>query len=163
MRLLYYKIGIFHSFAVYDVKENVALRNLMKRLCSYVLLLACTFLLTACSVTKTDKDKIRDIDFTVVDTEAVPEELAAQIEEAKAEPFRLTYGDDGYLYIARGYGTKDTSGYSVEVPECYETSNAVCMKSSLLGPDKTEEVQNKPTYPYVVIKMEYSDKNVEFD
>lgn len=55
----------------------------MKRVCSYVLLLACTFLLTACSVTKTDKDKIRDIDFTVVDTEAVPEELAAQIEEAR--------------------------------------------------------------------------------
>lgn len=37
------------------------------------------------------------------------------------------------------------------------------MKSSLLGPDKTEEVKKKPTYPYVVIKMEYSDKNVEFD
>ena len=89
----------------------------MKRLCSCVLLLACTLLITSCSVTKTDKDKIRDIDFTVVDPEDIPEELAAQIEEARTEPFRLTYGDNGYLYIARGYGTKDTSGYSVEVPE----------------------------------------------
>lgn len=128
-----------------------------------MLLCICTFLLAGCSVTKTDKDKIRDIEFTVVDVQDIPEELAAQIEEAKAEPFRLTYGDNGYLYIARGYGTKDTSGYSVEVPECYETSNAICMESSLIGPDKAEKVLKKPTYPYAVIKLEYSDKDVIFD
>lgn len=135
----------------------------MKRLCSCMLLCICTFLLAGCSVTKTDKDKIRDIEFTVVDVQDIPEELAAQIEEAKAEPFRLTYGDNGYLYIARGYGTKDTSGYSVEVPECYETSNAICMESNLIGPDKAEKVLKKPTYPYAVIKLEYSDKDVIFD
>lgn len=163
MHLLYYKIGIFHSIAVYDVKENVALRNLMKRLNSCVLLLICAFLLVSCSAARTDKDKLRDIDYTVTNPEDIPEELASQIEEAKAEPFKLTYGDNGYLYIARGYGTKDTSGYSVEVPECFETSNAVCIKSSLLGPKKDEEVLKKHTYPYVVVKIEYNDKNVVFE
>lgn len=163
MHSLYYKIGIFHSIAVYDVKENVALRNQMKRLCSCMLLLIWMFLLVSCSAARTDKDKIRDIEFTVTDPEDIPGELAAQIEEARKEPFKLTYGDKGYLYIARGYGTKDTSGYSVEVPECFETSNAVCVKSSLLGPEKDEKVLEKHTYPYVVIKIEYSDKNVVFE
>lgn len=163
MHSLYYKIGIFHSIAVYDVKENVALRNQMKRLGSCMLLLIWMFLLVSCSAARTDKDKIRDIDFTVTDPEDIPRELAAQIEEARKEPFKLTYGDNGYLYIARGYGTKDTSGYSVEVPECFETSNAVCIKSSLLGPEKDEKVLEKHTYPYVVIKIEYSDKNVVFE
>lgn len=135
----------------------------MRRMCGLVLLPLCAVLLCACSVEQTDTKKLRDVEYTVVAPEEVPEELASQIDEAKAEQFKLTFGDNGYLYIARGYGTKDTSGYSVEVPECFETSNAVYIKTNLLGPSKGEGVLKKPTCPYVVIKIEYSDKNVVFD
>lgn len=99
----------------------------------------------------------------MVNPDDVPEELASQIDKAGANPFKITFGDKGYLYIARGYGTKDTSGYSVEVPECFETANAIYMKTNLLGPAKDEEILKKQTCPYVVIKIEYSDKNVVFD
>ena len=87
----------------------------------------------------------------------------AKIEEAKEGQVKLSYADRGYLYIARGYGQKDTSGYSVEVRRCYETENEIHVETGLLGPGKEEKILKKKTCPYVVIKTEYTDKQIEFD
>lgn len=135
----------------------------MKKWYLYILLVVTGVSLSACQVRKDDTKKLRDIEFTVVAADEVPEELNAQIEAEKEEGFRLTYGDNGYLYIARGYGERKTSGYSVEVAACYETEDLICMETELLGPPKDEEIQEKSTYPYVVIKTEYTDKNVAFN
>lgn len=116
-----------------------------------------------CSVEKVGVEKVRDVEFTVVDREDVPEEFLEEIEGAKEEEMKLSYGDDGYLYVARGYGGRDTTGYSVEATECYETKDSVRVKTRLLGPGKEEKILNKATYPYVVIKMEYVDKPVVYD
>lgn len=107
--------------------------------------------------------KLRDIEFTVVEKSRLPEELSQMIEAEKAEDFRVTYADEGYLYIARGYGRRDTSGYSIEVAALYETENAVCIHTKLLGPSKEEKVTKSAVYPYVVVKMEWIEKNVVFD
>ena len=130
----------------------------------YLLLLPLIVLiLTACSVRKADDKKLRDVEFTVLDKEDVPEEFMAKIEEAKEGQVKLSYADRGYLYIARGYGQKDTSGYSVEVRRCYETENEIHVETGLLGPGKEEKILKKKTCPYVVIKTEYTDKQIEFD
>ena len=99
----------------------------------------------------------------MVDREEVPQEFLAQIEEGKEEEMKLSYGDKGYLYAARGYGAKDTSGYSVTVDQCFETEQEIRIGTSLLGPGKEEKILKKKTYPYVVIKMEYTDKQIEFE
>ena len=130
----------------------------------YLLLLPLIVLiLTACSVRKVDDKKLRDVEFTVLDKDDVPEEFMAKIEEAKEGQVKLSYADRGYLYIARGYGQKDTSGYSVEVRRCYETENEIHVETGLLGPGKEEKILKKKTCPYVVIKTEYTDKQIEFD
>ena len=135
----------------------------MKKFCLYILLTSIVLLLGACSIQKDGEEKLRDVDFTVVPHDDVPEELQSQIEEGTKEAFQMTYGDKGYLYAARGYGQKNTSGYSIEVTECCETSNTIRISTDLLGPAKGEEILKKSTCPYVVIKMEYSDKNVVFN
>lgn len=135
----------------------------MKKTALYILLAGCMLLLCACSVQKEDKAKLRDIDFTVVDSYDVPEELQKKIEEKKEKTFEISYTDNGYLYIVRGYGSQDTSGYSVEVKECFEAKDGIYLKTNLLGPPKNEEIIEGKTYPYVIVKMEYSDKNVVFD
>ena len=135
----------------------------MKKQVLYILIVVCMVLSTACSMQKDDKKKVRDIDFTVVDSIDLPEEISAQIEELKEGTFEITYGDNGYLYIAKGYGKQESTGYSVSVQECYETKNTICMKTELSGPPKDEEILDKETYPYIVIKIEYTDKNVVFD
>lgn len=108
-------------------------------------------------------DKLRDLSFTVIDHDAVPDELNAMIEEKEASPFQLTYADQGSLYIVEGYGAQLTTGYSVEVNDLYETEDAVFIHTTLLGPEAGEEIKEISTFPYVVVKLEYIDKNVIFD
>ena len=93
----------------------------------------------------------------------VPAEFKTVIEEKKAEPFKLTYADQGILYIAEGYGTQPTTGYSVEVEELYETEDAVHIHTNLMGPEKGEETKEIATFPYVVVQLDDIKKDVLFD
>ena len=119
--------------------------------------------LCGCMIQNEEETKLRDVEFTVMDEREIPQELKDNIEEQKEDVFGITYGDDGYLYIAKGYGAKETSGYSVEVVQCFETEHTICLETNLIGPPKEEEVAETETYPYIVIKTEYSDKFVEFE
>lgn len=134
----------------------------MKRKISLILSLCILCSLCACSVQKNSTEKIRDIEFTVTEEEHIPEELMTMISENETNPFKLTYADKGALYIAEGYGEQPTSGYSIEVKECFETENAIYIHTNLIGPSKEEKIVEAKTYPYIVVKMEFVDKNVVF-
>lgn len=139
------------------------MRERRKRRVKILILFAIFLMLCACSIQKDDMEKLRDIDYTVTDEHKLPVELKQYIEEVKKEPFEITYGDEGYLYIAKGYGAQKTNGYSIEVEECFETSNVICVKTNLLGPQKDEEIKEQETFPYIVLKIEYSDKSVVYE
>ena len=96
----------------------------MKKWC-LVMLAVC--ILSGCGVQTQDEKRLQDLDFTVLDPEKVPEELRDVLEEKKEQPFKVTYEDEGYLYICVGYGEQQTSGYSIIVEDLYLTSNAVCV------------------------------------
>lgn len=130
----------------------------------YKLLLICAIFLflTACSVETYDQTKENDIDFTVLSEEEIPEQVREIIEASKTENFRKTYSDKDYLYIIIGYGAQPTSSYSIEIQELYESSNAVYVTSMLKGPSRAEKVLEVETYPYIVVKMQYTDKAVVF-
>ena len=134
----------------------------MKKIISIILSLLVLFSLCACSAKELATEKIRDIDFTVVNEEDIPEELKTMIKEKETTPLKLTYADQGVLYIAEGYGEQPTSGYSIEVKECFETKNAIYLHTNLIGPTNEEKIVGRATYPYIVIKMEFIDKNVVF-
>lgn len=119
--------------------------------------------LPGCAVRRDKTQKLRDLEFTVLDKDEVPPELKQMIEENKTDPLKLTYADQGSLYIAEGYGAQPTTGYSVEVTELYETNDAVCIRTNLLGPEKGEETKEIATFPYVVIQVKYIEKDVLFD
>lgn len=134
----------------------------MKKIILIILVLCLLCSVFGCSVEKISTDKIRDIDFTVLEEEDIPEELNQIIEEKRTKTFQVTYADKGELYIAKGYGEQATSGYSIEVVECYETENAVYVHTNLIGPAKDEKIVEAKTYPYIVIKMEFVEKNIVF-
>ncbi len=133
----------------------------MKRTLLFISWGVLVLLLSACTVEKLKTEKLRDIEFTVLDKEDIPEEFMEEIEEKQKNVFRMTYEDQGYLYIAEGYGKQETSGYSIEVDFLYETENAIYVRTNLIGP-ADEKIVEKFTYPYIVIKMESVDKNVVF-
>ncbi|MCI8822641.1 MAG: protease complex subunit PrcB family protein [Lachnospiraceae bacterium] len=131
----------------------------MKKWC-LVLLILC--ILTACGVQTQDEEKISDLEFTVLDPEKIPEELRNVLEEKKITPFKVTYEDEGYLYICVGYGEQQTSGYSIVVEDLYLTSNAIYVDTELLGPQKGEETAAATTCPYIVLKLKEMEESVVF-
>lgn len=134
-----------------------------KKIALLVILLLFSFLLTGCKISTSNTDKLNDITFTVVPEEEQPEELRTLIEEKKEEVLKLTFQDDKYLYICVGYGKQEMGGYSITVNELYLTENAIYIDTNLLGPTESDEKNQAPSYPYVVVKMEYLDKTVVFD
>lgn len=128
-----------------------------------VVLLVFTCLMSGCGVGTVKTEKIRDMEYTVLETEEIPDDLLIMIEEKKQGEFKLTYKEDGYLYIARGYGMHETGGYSIQVTDLYLTENAVCFGATLLGPKKEEQPPAAVSYPYIVIKTEAVDETVVFE
>ena len=153
--------GLFLSFGVYDSREIICGVTMKK----FILVILCmNFLcLMGCSTKQLSIEKLRDIEFTVLDEKKIPKELEEMMDQKEGKPFKLTYADNGELYIAVGYGEQPTSGYSIEVKELYETKNAVYIHTDLIGPAKDEKIVERKSYPYIVVKSEFIDKNVVFE
>lgn len=129
------------------------------------MLVLCSWIMTGCADKKDPLEKIKDLEFTVIAEENIPEELFQVINEKKAEVFKVTYQDSGFLYICMGYGEQETGGYSISVNSLYETENAVYFDTTLIGPTPGEMDGKKssPSCPYVVVKTEMIEKPVVFE
>lgn len=137
----------------------------IKGLTAFIMLVIMAMAFTAaagCSKEEEVKDKVADLEFTVVSEEEIPEELKKLIEEKKANEFKLSYSAEGYLYIVAGFGEKETGGYSVSVKALYLTENAIVMDSDLTGPGQEESVSRAPSYPYIVIRTEDRPESIVF-
>ena len=130
------------------------------------LLFAAVFLgcmISGCSVEETNRTKVADIEYSIVEENQIPEELLGMIEEKKAADFKMTYELEEDLYIVRGYGEQATGGYSIRIKDCYLTSNAVLFDTELIGPRKGENAAVSPSYPYIVVKMKNQQQSTIFE
>ena len=117
------------------------------RLLTGALILFLMIIVSSCGIEKISRKKIKDIDFTVV----------AEIEM----PFKVTYSDNQYTYIIIGYGRQNHQGYSIKVNNLYETKNGIYIKTEFQGPKEYSNSENV-TYPYIVVKIQQTDKSVIF-
>ena len=149
------------------MKKNLIQESRMGcRLFAYfaaIILMAGCASASGCGIEKTDGSKISDMAYEMVEEEDLPEELKAKIEEKKSADFKLTYEADGYLYVVRGYGEQETGGYSIAVNGCYLTKNAIYFDTTLIGPSKGEKINEVKSYPYIVVRTKYIEKNVVFE
>ena len=124
------------------IRKNVFMRKHMFLNITVVvaLMLAISFCM-ACSGGQADNHE--KIDYTVVENEDLPIELKKLIDNKKQSTLRLTYTTKDYTYIVAGYGTKETSGYSIR-------------------PAEGEQVNEVSTTPYIVLKYEKRDESVVF-
>lgn len=136
-------------------------RIVVKTVCA-ILLVVC-MLLSGCTFMSQEKVKLRDLEFTILSEEKIPEELKALVEERKEESFQLTYTDNSFLYICIGYGKQETGGYSIAVDQLCLTDANICVSTSLLGPDPSEKSNRTPSYPYIVLKTEFLEQTVVFE
>lgn len=140
-------------------------KNRMKKKKYYIgilmFLVAGMQILGGCAI-KQNADKVEDLEFTVTRVQELPKTLQEQIELKKEEEFTLTYSDNQYLYIARGYGVQETGGYSISVDECYRTNNTIDVKTTLHGPQAGEQVEKAPSCPFIVLKLELREEPVKY-
>lgn len=129
----------------------------------FVGMMLVVFFLAGCSVEQTNRTKVSELEYIILPEEEIPEDLKNTIEEKKAADFKMTFADDDYLYIVRGYGEQETGGYSICIRELYLTSNAILFYTELIGPRKGETVSKSPSYPYLVIRTPKRDESVIFE
>lgn len=143
------------------LKQNIIC--IQKRILCSAIVCITICCLGGCKTENTSLEKIKDLEFTVVENADLPDELKEIIEEKKQQAFKLSYGTGEYLYIVKGYGEKTTGGYSIQVDELFETENAIYFKTSLLGPSKDDASTPVASYPYIVLKTELIEKSVVFE
>ena len=117
-------------------------------------------LLYGCTAPK--EEKVRDMEFAVAAAHEIPQDLAQIIAEKQQSPFKLTYSDNDNLYIVVGYGEQAGGSYSIQVHELYLTENSIVIDTELLGPETGEAAGEEKSYPFIVVKTEYSDLSVIF-
>lgn len=139
-----------------------AMKYLWKKVCLCLILLGVTVLLAGCGEAEPE-GKIRDLEFTVLEESDIPKALAEVIGENKQKEMKLSYQNEGYLYIARGFGEQKTGGYSISVPQCYLAEDGIHVKFELIGPQSGEKIREEASYPYIVIKTEGMDETILFE
>lgn len=123
------------------------------------ILLAC--FLSGCRLIRIEEAPKEAVEYTVVSQEDLPKEITVLIEERKEKEFQMTYHSGEELYLVKGYGQQLAGGYSIQVEELSASENAVFFKTKLLGPSE-KAVASEPSYPYIVVKMQYREEPVEF-
>ena len=118
--------------------------------------------LSGCKMQTNEREKISDLEYTIVEEGAAPEKLAEILEEKRREEFKLTFEEEGSFYLCIGYGEQKTGGYSIAVKELYLSENAIYFDTNLIGPKKGEQVTETPSYPYLIVKTKAVDKPVVF-
>lgn len=138
------------------------MRRIWRGLALFICLSAVMLLACGCKEAEPE-GKLRDLEFTVIENDTVPPALAQVIEENKQKEMKLSYLNDGYLYIARGFGEQTTGGYSISVKQCYLAEDGIHVSFELIGPSHDEKIKEEPSYPYIVIKTEGLEETILFD
>ena len=116
--------------------------------------------LCGCRLEKSEDKKIKD--YTICDESKLPGELKDIIKDKRKEPFKLTYRTKDYLYIVVGYGAQDRTDLNVKMTELYLTENAIYVDTDLESVETTTLADHKVTYPWIAVKCELYDVQVNF-
>lgn len=135
----------------------------MKKVILYLIAIMAFMCFMGCNKEEKQPEKVRDLEFTVVATANIPEELVTILDEKKTDTFYQAYADGEYMYLCVGYGEQATGGYSITINELYLTEENICMDTTLVGPAPEERVADSKSYPYVVVCTEYIDLPVLFE
>ena len=94
-----------------------------------------------------DKKRVRVLEYEVVLEENIPGEIMGELQGFSKSVCRCSYICSDSLYIVVYYGEQATDGYTVEINELYESSNAIFVETTLKGPTSYKDVKEE-SYPY---------------
>lgn len=117
-------------------------------------------ILTGCL--KKDQERQRKkVVYVICKRNVIPTHLGELIDEQKKEPFHFTYTTGEFTYYVVGYGRQSGRGYQIKVNEFCADDTHIYIDTTLKG--VTKEHQKKGTsYPYIVLKSQFYEKEVIF-
>lgn len=118
------------------------------------LLFLCFSMLTGCRIVDVSEGEAKEVEYTVLGSDEIPEEVEKVLEEQGQEPFALAYESGGFLYLMKGYGRQNSGGYSIRVDSLYATGEVIHLQTTLEGPATREEQKGDSSCPFIVLKLE---------
>lgn len=118
------------------------------------------FLLAGCQGASTAGEQV-PVAFSVEEERTLPAALRQAIKENEAREIRMTFEDGDDLYLIRGYGEQKTGGYSIAVDACTEDEEKLYLTTRLIGPEDAEKQPKDASYPYIVVRVAATGKEVE--
>lgn len=137
-------------------------RYMEKGFRTIVLAILAAALFSGCGISEKGPDRVRNLEYTVTESEDLPEGLTEKMEQKKKSSFHFAYEDGEFMYLAIGYGEQKTGGYSIQIRDCYLSQEGVVVDTELIGPRKGEEVSEGASFPVIVLKLELRKENVIF-
>ena len=132
-------------------------------------------------ITKIDFENKGALEYTLLEEEDIPQEINEEIQRYKRKGCKNSYICNEKLYILVCYGEQTVPGYVVEITDIYESSNRIFVKTTLkgavimegetkegalkkiIGNDKAKQKHDEnELYPYIVIRVDRSDKGIVF-
>lgn len=117
-------------------------------------------ILTGC-VRENREGKHEKVPYAVCKKNVIPKELMKLIEEEKQEAFHFTYSTKEYTYYVVGYGKQPGRHYKIKVKEFAIDKTHVYIDTTLIGVTK-EEQKKGTSYPYLVLKSQFYEKDTVF-
>jgi hypothetical protein len=134
----------------------------MKRFRQILWVALLSLCIAGCGIRNMNTEEEKELEYTVVQEDHIPDEVMEIIQERKGQKFQMTYQSQDYLYIMVGYGLQNSGGYSITVEKLTLAGEGIYCETRLSGPSVKEEMTKEVSYPYIVIKTEYRDAPVIF-
>lgn len=109
-------------------------------------------LLAGCGRSINLEENKEKVEYVICKESNLPAHLKDLLEEKKKKSGTFTYSNSMYTYLVVCYGPQPYSGYSVRIEECCRTSEALYLRTQLIGPSSSEPVVETETFPFLVIR-----------
>lgn len=103
-----------------------------------------------------------DLAFEIVTGQDVPQKVNEKIFQKQKEQFGFTYRDGDTMYIILGFGIQPTGGYSIQIVALKDTEDKIVVEANLVAPQPEDVVSDRESYPFIILKVQESQKNVQF-
>ena len=106
---------------------------------------------------KLEKEKGKDVEYTICQEQNLPGMLKKTLEDKKEKPGTFTWKNSMYTYLVVCYGRQKYSGYSIRVEECTMRKESLYLRTQLIGPSAGEPVTETETFPWIVVRCDQTE------
>lgn len=133
----------------------------MKQRIWILVLVVILCMMQAGCINKEEEGQRQKVVYVVCKRSVIPVQLGKLIDEQKKEAFHFTYTTGDFTYYVIGYGRQYGSGYKIKVREFSADQTHIYIDTILKGVTKEHQKQGK-SYPYIVLKSQFYEKDVIF-